>query len=143
MAHILVVEDEEQVRVLAMSLVQEMGHTAASAANMDEALALLATDQRFDLLFTDLGLHGHDQAGLALGSEAARLRMGLRILYTTGQAVTDGMRAMFVDGSSVLPKPYTLDQLNEARSQHRLNQNKPPRNQGVTVPITPSRGARP
>jgi hypothetical protein len=38
---------------------------------MDEALALLATDQVFDLLFTDLGLSGHHQAGLALAVEAA------------------------------------------------------------------------
>jgi CheY-like chemotaxis protein len=114
MASILVVEDEEQVRVLAVSLVEEMGHTAASAANMDEALALLATDQIFDLLFTDLGLHGHNQAGLALGAEAVRLRSGLRILYTTGQGVTDGMKVMFVDGSSVLRKPYTFDEMSEA-----------------------------
>jgi two-component system, cell cycle sensor histidine kinase and response regulator CckA len=114
MANILVVEDEEQVRVLAVSLVEEMGHTAASAGNMDEALALLATDQPFDLLFTDLGLHGHDHAGLTLGTEAARLREELRILYTTGQGVTDGMKAMFVEGSSVLPKPYTFDDMSAA-----------------------------
>lgn len=111
MVNILVVEDEEQVRVLAVSLVEELGHTALSASNMDEALALLATDQAFDLLFTDLGLSGHDQAGLALAVEAVRLKDKLRVLYTTGQAVTDGMKALFVDGASLLPKPYTFDQL--------------------------------
>ena len=114
MAHILVVEDEEQVRVLAVSIVEELGHTAQSASNMDEALALLTTDQVFDLLFTDLGLSGHDQAGLALAVEAVRLREKLTVLYTTGQAVTDGMKALFVDGASLLPKPYTLDQLSAA-----------------------------
>ena len=111
MANILVVEDDEQVRVLAVSIVEELGHTAQSAANMDEALALLATDQVFELLFTDLGLSGHDQAGLALAVEAVRQREKLPVLYTTGQAVTDGMKALFVDNASLLPKPYTFDQL--------------------------------
>jgi CheY-like chemotaxis protein len=111
MANILVVEDDEQVRVLAVSIVEELGHTAQSAANMDEALALLATDQVFELLFTDLGLSGHDQAGLALALEAVRQREKLPVLYTTGQAVTDGMKALFVDNASLLPKPYTFDQL--------------------------------
>ena len=114
MANILVVEDEEQVRVLAVSLFEEMGHTAASAANVDEALALLATEDTFDLVFTDLSLHGHDQAGLALAAEATRMREGVPVLYTTGQGLTDGMKAMFVDGSSFLPKPYTFEQLSAA-----------------------------
>jgi DNA-binding NtrC family response regulator len=114
MANILVVEDEEQVRVLAASLCEEMGHTVASASNMDEALALLVTEEIFDLIFTDLSLHGHDQAGLALATEAVRVREGIPVLYTTGQAVTDGMKAMFVKGGSFLPKPYTFDQLNAA-----------------------------
>jgi two-component system, cell cycle sensor histidine kinase and response regulator CckA len=111
MANILVVEDDEQVRVLAVSIVEELGHTAQSAANMDEALALLATDQVFELLFTDLGLSGHDQAGLVLAVEAVRQREKLPVLYTTGQAFTDGMKALLVDNASLLPKPYTFDQL--------------------------------
>jgi CheY-like chemotaxis protein len=114
MSNILVVEDDEQVRVLAVSLVEDMGHTAVSAATMDEALALLATEASFDLIFTDLGLHGHDQAGLVLGTQAARMRDGVPILYTTGQGLTDGMKAMFVKGSTFLPKPYTFEQLQAA-----------------------------
>ena len=79
-----------------------------------EALALLATEDTFDLVFTDLSLHGHDQAGLALAAEATRMREGVPVLYTTGQGLTDGMKAMFVDGSSFLPKPYTFEQLSAA-----------------------------
>jgi DNA-binding NtrC family response regulator len=114
MASILVIEDEEQLRVLAVSLCEEMGHTAASASNMDEALALLDTEESFDLIFTDLSLHGHDEAGLALATEAVHIRGAIPVLYTTGQAVTEGMKAMFVEGSSFLPKPYTFEQLNAA-----------------------------
>jgi hypothetical protein len=33
------------------------------------------------------------------------------VLYTTGQTVTDGLKALLVEGSALLPKPYTVDQL--------------------------------
>jgi hypothetical protein len=32
-------------------------------------------------------------------------------VYSTGLSVTDGMKALFVPGSAVLEKPYTVDQL--------------------------------
>jgi hypothetical protein len=40
------------------------------------------------------------------------------VLYATGQAVTDGMRAMMVENSAVLEKPYTVDQLQTSLSMH-------------------------
>ena len=43
------------------------------------------------------------------------MRPGLRGLYTTGQGVTDGMRA-FVESSAFLAKPYTPDALVRAVS---------------------------
>jgi CheY-like chemotaxis protein len=94
---ILVVEDDEQVRVLAEALLEDAGHETLSAANSEQALALLETEERIDLLFTDLGLGDELQAGLALAAEARRRRSDLRVLYTTGQGVTDGMKALFVE----------------------------------------------
>ena len=35
----------------------------------------------------------------------------LKVLYVSGQPTTDGMTALFVEGSRFLPKPYTVDQL--------------------------------
>jgi hypothetical protein len=42
----------------------------------------------------------------------------LAVLYATGQAVTDGMRAMMVENSAVLEKPYTVEQLQASLSVH-------------------------
>jgi len=39
------------------------------------------------------------------------MRPELKVLYTSGQAVTDGMTALFVKNSAFLPKPYTVEQL--------------------------------
>ncbi len=118
MAVVLIVEDEEQVRVLAESYLQEQGHQTVSAATAEEALAALDVTEHVDLLFTDIGLHGDLHAGLELAKQAVERRPELKVLYTTGQGVTDGMMAMFVKGSAVLPKPYTVDQLQRSLEIH-------------------------
>lgn len=116
MAVVLIVEDEEQVRVLAESILQDSGHRTLSAATKDEALALIQTEAPIHVLFTDINLAqdaeaGSTQAGLELAREAVTFRPGLRVLYTTGQGVTDGMKALFVESGEFLPKPYDLNQL--------------------------------
>jgi DNA-binding NtrC family response regulator len=111
MAAILIVEDETQVRVLSESYLRDQGHETLSAANIDEALAVLSVAKAIDLLFTDISLQGDAQAGLTLAQRATEHRPDLKVLYTTGLPVTDGMKAMLVENSAFLPKPYTIDQL--------------------------------
>jgi DNA-binding NtrC family response regulator len=114
MAVVLIVEDDDPVRVLAESIIQDRGHTTLSASTVEQALALLEGEQTVDLLFTDLGLHDDLEAGLTAAQEAVNRIPGLPVLYTTGQAITDGMRAMFVERSGFIAKPYTLNELNAA-----------------------------
>ena len=116
MAVILVVEHEEQVRVLARSILQDAGHRTLSAATVDQALALLRAEPAIELMFTDINLADDAEAGLVhpgleLAQQARRLRPQLRVLYTTDAVVTDGMQALLVEGSSFLAKPYDMDQL--------------------------------
>lgn len=111
MAAILIVEANDQVRVLAESCLEGEGHKILSAATTEQALAILESDEPIDLLFTDLGLQNDQQAGLTLARKAVELRPDLKVLYTSGQGVTDGMIALFVPNSAFLPKPYTIDQL--------------------------------
>ena len=111
MATILLVEDDEQVRVLAESFLQMAGHATLSAESTEQALALVAGDDPVDLLFVDLGLDGDGEAGLALATKAALARPDLKVLYTSGRSLTDGMSALFVPNSAYLPKPYTVEQL--------------------------------
>jgi DNA-binding NtrC family response regulator len=108
---VLIVEDDEQVRVLAESFLQGEGFTTLSAGTIEQALALLEASEPIELLFTDLGLQGDPQAGIVLAAKAIQLRPDLKVLYTSGQGVTDGMIALFVEKSEFLPKPYTVDQL--------------------------------
>jgi CheY-like chemotaxis protein len=111
MAAILLLEDEDQVRVLAESYLEEQGHTVLTAATADGALAILKSGQPVDLLFTDIGLKEELHGGIELARQAVEMRPGLKVLYTTSRTITDGMRMRFVEGSAILEKPYTTEQL--------------------------------
>ena len=127
MAVVLIVEDEAQVLLLAESYLQEHGHETYSASTTAEALAILEQEPNIEILFTDLGLRDDPQAGLELAKSAKERRPGLKVLYTTGQTVTDGMRALLVERSAMLPKPYTVDQLLTGLSMLGIS-HPPPRN---------------
>src|SRR5215469_3754536 len=111
MATVLLVEGEDQVRVLAESYLEEQGHEVLSAGTPDGALALLEKSPHVDILFTDVDLKGEIAAGIDLAQEAFKRKSNLKVLYTTERSVTDGMKARFVKNSAFLAKPYTVEQL--------------------------------
>jgi DNA-binding NtrC family response regulator len=114
MAHILIVADEPQVLTLAESYLQQQGHRTISASSKEQALAALDAAHGVDLLFTDVGLKDDPQSGLELARAVSERKSDIKVLYATGQVITDGMKAMMIDGSATLEKPYTVDQLQAA-----------------------------
>ena len=82
-------------------------------------MALLRSPQHIDGLFTDIYLKSAVLGGCELAREAVKLRPGLRVLYTTGNFVTEQMKALFVAGSECLGKPYTPNQL-QSSVEHML-----------------------
>ena len=111
MAVILIVEDNAFIRELTEMLIQDWGHQTFSANDTNEALSLLRSPQHIDLLFTDINLKTAVHGGCELAHQALELRPQLRVLYTTGNFVTDRMKAQFVEGMHCLRKPYTPQQL--------------------------------
>jgi CheY-like chemotaxis protein len=111
MAAILIVEDDALIRELAVMLIQTWGYQTFSARDADEALSLLRFPQRIDLLFTDINFKTAVLGGCELVHQAIGLRPRLRVLYTTGNFVTDKMKAQFVAGTQCYCKPYTPQQL--------------------------------
>ena len=110
---VLVVEDEPTVRVLAESIIADLGYSTFSSANAREALVVLKNGTLITWLFTDINMpDGPDGLdGLELGRRAVEICQGLRVIYTTGGGLTDRMTALFVEGGIFLPKPYTREQL--------------------------------
>jgi PAS domain S-box-containing protein len=80
---VLVVEDNDDVRELAESVLGMAGYTVLTAASGEKALDLLREGARVDLLFTDVIMPG-GMSGLQLVDEARRLRPRLPVLVTTG-----------------------------------------------------------
>jgi CheY-like chemotaxis protein len=117
---VLIVEDDPDLRVLAESNVADFGYSTLSASNGREALVLLDEATSVAVLFTDINMpdaaDGID--GIELARRAVQLRPGLRVIYTSGTPPTDGMIALFVEGSTFLRKPYTRGELMQAIRDH-------------------------
>jgi Response regulator containing CheY-like receiver, AAA-type ATPase, and DNA-binding domains len=111
MAVILIVEDDVFIRDDAEMMIQDWGHDTLSASDVDEALSLLRSPQHIDALFTDIYLKKAVLGGYELAHQAIKLRLNLRVLYTTGNTINDKMKMMFVEGAHFLQKPYTQNQL--------------------------------
>ncbi len=114
MAVILIVEDDVFIREIAEMMIQDWGHQTLSASDVDEALAVLRSPQHIDALFTDIYLKAAVHGGCDLALQAIALRPKLRVLYTTGNSVTDKMKTLLVEGTHFLRKPYTQHQLQDS-----------------------------
>lgn len=107
MSVILIVEDEVFTREVAIMLVEDWGDEVISASDVESAMAVLRSSKQIDVLFTDIYLKNEVFGGCDLAREAIKLRPDLRVLYTTGNSATDALKALFVEPSGFLGKPYT------------------------------------
>jgi len=114
MAVILIVEDDVFIREVAEMMIEGWGHQTLTASDVDEALAILRSPQHIDALFTDIYLKTAVLGGCEVAIQAIALRPGLRVLYTTGNTITDKMKALLVEGTHFLRKPYTENQLEDS-----------------------------
>jgi CheY-like chemotaxis protein len=112
---ILVVEDDHDVREVALAVLEDAGYRVLEAGSGDEAHSLLLThpDLRIDVLFTDVVMPGRFD-GVDLANAARALRPELRVLYATGFAnLVRANRADELRGP-VLHKPYRPAELHSA-----------------------------
>ena len=123
---VLVVEDDEDVRAHAVSILTELGYPVLEATDGASALRLLDAHDTIRMLFTDVGLPG-GLNGRQLADEARKLRPELLVLYTTGYARNAIVHQGRLDpGVELITKPFTFSSLAtkvnavfEAREGHR------------------------
>jgi CheY-like chemotaxis protein len=106
---VLIVEDRPDVLAAVCRISEEIGLLATPARNAEEALAVLRSGARFELLFTDIVLGGA-MDGLDLAQEAKRMMPGLQVLLTTGYSEAVLKHGKRVEEAVVLAKPYTKAQ---------------------------------
>lgn len=110
-AAVLVVEDENMVRMVAVDMLQDAGFPVVQAATADAAWAILERAEEIGVLFTDIDMPG-SMDGLALASRVAERWPHIRLVVTSGRI---GLRdADMPDDGRFLLKPYRQAQLLKA-----------------------------
>jgi len=108
---VLVVEDNDDVRELAESVLAMSGYTVLTAPSGEQALALLEQGARVDLLFTDVIMPG-GMTGLELVDKVRQRQPELAVLVTTGY-MDDLPERGRTTGLTILAKPYKHEDLLE------------------------------
>ena len=110
----LLVEDNDQVRAFAESLLVELDYRVVTATGGEQALALLC-ERSFDILFTDVLMPG--LSGIELADRARALNPALPVLLASGYS------AEIVSGRArdyeTLAKPYGVASLSAALAAAR------------------------
>ncbi|UIP32927.1 ATP-binding protein [Stutzerimonas kunmingensis] len=104
---ILVVEDEPVVRLLVVEVLNELGYETLEAGEASEALCITESEQRIDLLISDVGLPGMN--GRQLADIARQQRPGLKVLFATGYAESFAANDFLGPDMAVLTKPFAID----------------------------------
>jgi DNA-binding NtrC family response regulator len=105
---VLVVEDDDRVRLIALDMLADAGFRVVEARKATEAVALLQAHDDLRLLFMDCDMPG-SMGGLALAHFVHERWTAIRILVTSGKE-----RVAPVDlppGARFLGKPYGLSAL--------------------------------
>ncbi|AOB32750.1 histidine kinase [Bordetella sp. H567] len=108
-AHVLLVEDDDEVAALVGEMIAQLGFEATRVASPAAALGALADGRRIDVVFSDIMMPG-GMSGVELAHAIRARRLGLPIVLTTGYMGQEAQAAEN-DGIPVLPKPYRVEDL--------------------------------
>ena len=111
MAHILLAEDDDQMRFFLSRGLQRAGHVVDAVGDGEKAFEL-ATATEFDLLLADVVMPGLD--GIELARKVCEQQPGIRIMFITGfAAVVMREDSWLSNRPRVLAKPFHLRHLIE------------------------------
>lgn len=109
--NILIVEDDDSVRILVARALERAGHMVTQAADGAQGLELITgAAGRYDLVVSDIRMPEMD--GIEMAKAAAKAFPGLRILLMTGYADqrerAEELTGVIID---VVQKPFTLAEI--------------------------------
>jgi CheY-like chemotaxis protein len=100
---ILIVEDEELLRLVAVDLVENAGFFPLVASNADEALSILEQRSDISLLFTDIHMPG-SMDGLRLAHAVRNRWPPIKVIIVSGKVRLSENE--MPTSSRFFPKPY-------------------------------------
>lgn len=122
---VLIVEDEETVRMIAVSGLRQAGFHILEAENAEEALLLLEKSSGIDAVLTNLQVPGTFN-GLELARAVRGRWPSIAVLLTSGGVHPES--GALPDGVTFIPKPYRhaqiVRQIVSHVSRHRQQESK-------------------
>ncbi len=108
---VLVIDDEETVRMLVAEVLGDAGYKVIEAPDGPSGLAILSSNRRIDLLISDVGLPG-GLNGRQVADAARVSRPDLKVLFITGYAENAAVgNGLLASGMEVLTKPFVMGDL--------------------------------
>jgi two-component system, cell cycle sensor histidine kinase and response regulator CckA len=102
---VLIVEDEDQVRLLAAGILRKFGYRVLEARMAREAIAVAKAEEGpVDLLLTDVVMPG--MAGPVLAEKLVAMRPGLQVLFMSGHTDAAVRHRVLEGGAAFLQKPF-------------------------------------
>ena len=105
---ILLVEDDDEVRIFGEEVIKSLGYTVHVAENADNALGLLNTEKiEPALLITDIVMPGMN--GKELSDKVVKILPGIKTIFTSGYTDNHIIGREFKERNSIfLEKPYSI-----------------------------------
>jgi CheY-like chemotaxis protein len=133
---VLVVEDDEQVRLTVVDMLTDLGYRVLRANDASAALTVVDSGIHIDLLFTDVVMPGPLRSPVLAKKTRERLP-NVAVLFTSGyteNAIVHGGR--LDAGVELLGKPYTRDNL--ARKVRHVLSNQQQKNALLAASLPPA-----
>jgi two-component system cell cycle sensor histidine kinase/response regulator CckA len=108
---ILLVEDEDPVRVVAERALTRQGYQVTSARDGEEGLELVQKGGRFDLVVSDVVMPTMD--GPAMARHIREIAPELPVLFMSGYAEEQLRKEIGIANAWFMPKPFSVQQLSE------------------------------
>jgi len=107
--HILVVDDEEMIRDLLSSALQQENYNCYLAANVDEAFSILG-NQRIDLVISDIMMPG--RSGVDLLRDLKKVDPEIAVLMITGLSdMNTALECIHLGADDYLTKPFGISRV--------------------------------
>lgn len=106
---VLLVDDDPLVLDIAALMLEDIGCEVVTTAGGAEALEKLSTDERIEVLITDINMPDID--GYALAKSATQKRKSLKVIVLSGRE-SDGR------GFPLIRKPFMRDDLKRTMVQY-------------------------
>jgi putative nucleotidyltransferase with HDIG domain len=107
--HILIVDDEEMVRELLSSALQQENYICHMAANVDQAFEILAV-QRIDLVISDIMMPG--RSGVDLLRDLKKVDPDIAVLMITGLSdMNTAMECIHLGAADYITKPFGVTRI--------------------------------